>query len=693
MSPDLLFVSARRSGTPTDLARVAADLGCRVRQATWDEFLTGDPAAGADGIFLLASSFPLPTLPPHAVLQAVRRRLDAGARGFAEACVLFSRPDGVRMVPLDNQRLVSAGNPLTQGLAPGSLLDPHQTLVCSAPLPSAAVGAPAWGEGMERADDNGLATEVALGLGVVVGTHTALGPTETVPVVGLVREGPRQWAVSRLRLSQFQTDLFAPGNSWQTLAANVVCWVGRLGETVPEPTTQALRLPRRGLAARTAWNGQSPRSPSMSAASRVVARVNRWFRTSGILLSPDGRQGVSERFMTEVHPGGHRALDWSVRTDCTMHTALFLDRLIRLGEPQDGLGPRLVQFLVDKGYQDTDSGRATRGFWQWGRGQGGRAYDASEFPEDIYANDQAWVLLTLCSMGTAGTPGLEERLEHTARALLETQGSDGLRERCLRGSELNRLGRAAFHNRAGAMPSGHFDGMALAALLAYGVYSGKAEYLAVARTGLETLAQALLAGHRPELPLSLTSDSAYCLPGLSLAVLHLDSAVCRRALVKLTRELLKSQHPCGAFLERGNPVEDLARRSGDVGVFTSDSDQIADLLYSQPPLALYLPLAAQALESTKLKRSAGRLLAFLAQIQIRSPRRELDGSWMRAFSIPEWDYFGYNADFKWGPTVTESGWMVALLGLAFCQHALGTPFLGDLTPAGPPTRSSTTARR
>ena len=128
--------------------------------------------------------------------------------------------------------------------------------------------------------------------------------------------------------------------------------------------------------------------------------------------------------------------------------------------------------------------------------------------------------------------------------------------------------------------------------------------------------------------------------------MHLDSPLCRRALTRLTNDLLKAQHPCGAFLERGNPVEDLARRSGDVGVFTSDADQIADLLYTQPPLALYLPLAAQALDSSRLKRSAGRLLAFLAQVQLRSSRKELDGAWMRAFSIAEWDYFGYNADFK-----------------------------------------------
>ncbi|MEI8093878.1 MAG: hypothetical protein WCG80_06660 [Spirochaetales bacterium] len=710
MSASLLFVSAHRKARACDLAVLAQELGFEVRHAAWDEFLTGDPAAGAQGIVLLASSFPLPTLPPHPVLRAVRRRLSQGVRGFVEASVVFSRPDGVRMTPLDNQRLVvTAPGPLSQGLATGSLLDPHQTLVCSAPLPASTTVAPAWGEGMERADDNGLTTEAAFGLGVLVGTHAVLDPADpalagATPVVGLVREGTRHWAVSRLRLSQFQADLYAPANRWQTLAVNLLRWVAQqevapgahpAGEPAP---TQTVRLPRRGWANPTAWNGLSPRRPSEVSARRAVRRVGQWFRDSGILPAADGSQGVAERFMTDVHPGGHRALDWAVRTDCTMHTVLLFDRLARIGELVPGLEPRLgtnlVTFLLEQGYQDTNVGRATEGFWQWGRGQGGRAYDAAEFPEDIYANDQAWVLLTLCSVAaTAQIPGLERRLERTARALLETQGSDGLRERCLRGSELNRVGRKAYHEQPGATPSGHFDGMALAALLAYGLRSGDEAYLAVAKKGLEALAAALLSGHRPELPLSLTSDTAYCLPGLSLAVMHLDSPLCRRALTRLTNDLLKAQHPCGAFLERGNPVEDLARRSGDVGVFTSDADQIADLLYTQPPLALYLPLAAQALDSSRLKRSAGRLLAFLAQVQLRSSRKELDGAWMRAFSIAEWDYFGYNADFKWGPTVTESGWTVALLGTAFCQDLLGTPFLGDLSRASPPTRSSTATPR
>ncbi len=679
-SKKLLFIGNKDS----DLEILATEMGYRTQCLAVDAIANGELPQDLDGIFLLADMQPLPRIYPAPLLGALRRLMDDGLRVFAEYTILFVRPDGIRFEILDAQRLIVRENGvLTDSFTPGALLDPHQSWLLTSGMPGGFQAVADEGEGFERFVEADISCLSLFDLAGTIGVDQLIGEpiSEPRPVIFSVNENRRKWIVSQIRLSEYQKDLFSPSNTWQRLAVNLIRYIS--GDSTDAAyfngTTSQVVLPRQGWSAQSVATEKTT-EPAQDKIEQATLSLGQWFLNSGIMPDPQGCNGISERFMTETYPGGRQMIDPAVRTDCTFQTALFFDGLQKTGISQGGkIASNLVDSLVRNNYQDLDTSRPTNGFWHWGRGDFGRPYSTDEFPQDIYANDSCWAVFSLLQIEPTHLPDdWSRRLQLTGNAYLETQGKDGLRQWMIPGKELVKNGREYYQGLTTAKPSGHFDGMALPALIATALATGENKYMDKARQGVRTLAQFALDDKMHDVPISQTADNASRLAVFALGALHCDDELCRMALEKTVAYLLEHQHECGGIYEAGNPIKNMSQRSGDVGVFIKEDDLICDLMYCNSFSALFLPMAAEVLRSSEVRDASLRLLNFLADIQIVSKQRELNGCYKRAFSIKEWDYHGYNADYKWGPTVIESGWSNALIGLAFCRHLLNSPFLSKV---------------
>ena len=114
-------------------------------------------------------------------------------------------------------------------------------------------------------------------------------------------------------------------------------------------------------------------------------------------------------------------------------------------------------------------------------------------------------------------------------------------------------------------------------------------------------------------------------------------------------------------------------RAGDTGVFHRNGEPVCDLMYTCSFAAITLPLAWR-LTGFELFRTVGlRLEDFLCRVQMDGPGRQRRGAWMRAYHLGHGEYFGSNADYKWGPYTIESGWANAPIGIALAAELLDEP--------------------
>jgi len=60
-----------------------------------------------------------------------------------------------------------------------------------------------------------------------------------------------------------------------------------------------------------------------------------------------------------------------------------------------------------------------------------------------------------------------------------------------------------------------------------------------------------------------------------------------------------------------------------------------------------------------------KLVNFLLDVQIRSSDQRLNGAWMRAFDMENYEYYGCDKDFAWGPYCILTGWVTGSVPLVF----------------------------
>ncbi|MGN7170754.1 hypothetical protein ACTHSJ_33325 [Paenibacillus cellulositrophicus] len=389
----------------------------------------------------------------------------------------------------------------------------------------------------------------------------------------------------------------------------------------------------------------------------AVERVKDWFVRSGIMPAADGSLGVYEN----VHSIS-AVIQEDRRPDCHAHAALFFHLYGKsTGETKWAkVGHQLLLHILNGGYQDLDPDSATCGFFKWYDFPGGQ-------PDQIFTDDNAWVCFILLYLyRQTGEPIYQKRGMLTARALLETQQSDGLRANCLMGKELREQGRAkgAYSREASGNP--HFESIAHAAFIQAYLVSQEREYLDTALKGSLTLLRRM---DRLNLMYSRTSGLSRLLLPLAYLERHDDTGEIRRGLDRILEYLRQHRHPCGAIEEADNPDPDKYMKE-DTGVFRYNGEGIADLLYTNNFLAMNLWEGWKQTGREAFRELAAQVSAFLSSVQIRSCDSRFDGGWMRAFDLERREYFGNNGDTGWGPYCMESGWTEALIGAGLLLQRL-----------------------
>ncbi len=381
-----------------------------------------------------------------------------------------------------------------------------------------------------------------------------------------------------------------------------------------------------------------------------------WFMNSGILPQLDGKEGVYEN----VH-SVFREISKDRRPDCHAHTALMFYLYGKYTEKQHAIdcSMNVMTYLMKEGYQDTDPHSGSYGFWKWFQ-------FPSQYPEDMFTDDNAWVTVTLLYLyKETGNQMFKDKGLLTAYALLRTQFDSGLRPENYKGSLL-RKDKIEYEKTLRASMNPHFESIAhVAFLLAYQVTKDEA-FLNVSKKGTDYLLD-----HLQDMKWMYSKTSAFTRFSLALTGLYActKEEKYQEALTDVMEYLLTHQHPLGGIEEADNPDPE---RYGleDTGVYIYNNEGIADLLYTNNFLLMNSWEAFKHTGNERYEWMYKQLKEFLLYTQIESPLSLYNGGWMRAYDLNNEEYYGNNGDTGWGPYCMESGWTNAIIGVGLLLEQL-----------------------
>ena len=397
---------------------------------------------------------------------------------------------------------------------------------------------------------------------------------------------------------------------------------------------------------------------------QAVARNLEWFVKAGMLLAPDGSQGVREGLSSYLGPDGKPTPAGGHRVDCISECGLLFQAYGRLAGDDAWLrrGERMLEYAA-RAFQVT-----SRDCWYFGHWQSRGEFHEDGGPVYVFSDDSgAATLFSLLGYAATGDraqlrAGLRgvEYFCHTASDKSGLFGS--LSHRDYEGS--GRLGVPWPALRAqeirGAAP--HVMNLPLASLLVAHRLTGEPRYLQIAERGIRTL----MADYPHwQLVTSRTCEHGRMLLPLALLYGLQPTREHRQWLDTVVEYLMSKQAPCGAIAEWDgyNPRDNAAFGATENSVFQENGDPISDQLYGTGFALLHLGLAYRVTGEARLRQAYERLGDYLTRIQLHDAGPLYDGTWLRAFDYGRWEYFGSSADVGWGPYCSETGWMCAPIGL------------------------------
>ena len=137
------------------------------------------------------------------------------------------------------------------------------------------------------------------------------------------------------------------------------------------------------------------------------------------------------------------------------------------------------------------------------------------------------------------------------------------------------------------------------------------------------------------------------------------------------------RHECGGFAE-GHAYFDKESIGKDMEFavgFGTEDESIADIVYCQNTMLYTLNVLCKCktggFDIHKCTEMLSGLVDFILKSQIVSDDKRLSGGWMRAFDMDNFEYYGCDKDFAWGPYCILTGWVTGAIPLVLLD-LLGT---------------------
>lgn len=457
---------------------------------------------------------------------------------------------------------------------------------------------------------------------------------------------PETLLVCGFRLANFSKSRFAPLKKWRSLVQYMLEWL------CEEPVSLD------GL--RESYHTGRSGSFEAALAASVHAAMS-WFEGSETLLS-GGKRGVCEGMGTEIYPDGRQKKVGTIRSDCMGETAFAYAMYYLL--TKDGKYLDISDHLL-KGCFDwfvlRDDDSPLDGMMRWTDTGWGVCYQ----------DDAARVIIPqlLKNLYLGKTEHLELCCK-TLDFLLRTTGTDGTRVFRTDNVYMTPEGMEALVSRPGKLPSAHYNGFYMAALLLAYRVTGNEAYRAAGVKGMETIM-----AHYPSTTREQSQTQELCRLILPLSWLYWVTGDWRHKdwLYRVSRDLQQFRHPSGAYLEwdEGYSASMYGTKPGEESsLLTQNGDPVVDLLYSLNWLPHAFMQAYFVTRDDYFKQMWKQISQFLVSVQIHSDNKQIDGGWTRAFDVELMEVYGYPGDGGWGPWAIESGWTVAEIAAGFIAGML-----------------------
>ena len=451
-----------------------------------------------------------------------------------------------------------------------------------------------------------------------VGTHRVSRPgTVSYPVLAQGRT--RRIVSAAFDLSRFDPLYRRPRREWRELLVGTVSSVtGVAHERVAAAFEAAYPEPLR------LGGGDAE-----AAARRAVV----WHFRSGVMRSPDGKDGVFEMIRSDDF-GLRRVL----RTDSALLTAALLaDAGRKYGNAAwTQAGKNIADFLLAQGVQDAG------GLFRWSVGS-----------DTAYASDCSRDGLALVNLHRAtGEPRYREAAVRLGDALVRWLGTNDV---C--------CGRLSLKNGCGGRELSD-NPVYYGEMVPFLLRLGTARHTAAA----ERVVARVMAKFPDVKPFGYSDNFTYSRALLMLACAQ--GLTDRDWSAKINRMLdffLRLRHPCGGLREA--PIRIEGDGWGEAGVAMGDgSDAITDILYCDyvvygaASVLVRLPAARRgSVDMGKARLLAEGLRDFFVNTQIVTDDARLDGGWMRAFDMDRNEYYGLNKDMIWGSYCIMGGWVMGFV--------------------------------
>lgn len=412
---------------------------------------------------------------------------------------------------------------------------------------------------------------------------------------------------------------------------------------------------------------------------RAVERNLGWFLNSGVMRPADGFWGVAERVVilrdneaarriNNVFPSQTALADGASvlehrRVDCCVQTAFLFDAAaLALDRPElRETAKNLIEYLVRRScLRHTDASSGKCGLWGWA---------APLYKEPVWTDDNSWLIVVFSILSRNGHPELAEPAIAAARTLhrhaaaymhfLNEHGRDAL---CPLDA---RTETDAAEKIIGLRLNPHWMGLVCMAFAHVAELDPGTPYYDVVETYFKTALYGPpkhdeRSGRNISAGLSWTlSEYAYLILSGSVVAKRFGCGPAMKAARTAAEILIKSQKPDGHF-----PAEHYE---------APVASHCADLIYTQNWATIGLQHAAGLFDDElgrECRLASERSLAFLAEIQDKSPSLAFNGCW-RGMYDTERGIWGGGDCHEGGANSVYTGWTNAPISLSFLSAETG----------------------